>query len=117
VVEARRRLIVTNHRVVNGVDVVLVGFPILKDGRVVNDKRSYFDGVDLITVIDRSPRRDLALIQLATGQLAGVVEADMPDDRATAAGRWSTIAASWSRWSKDPIRMHGRSVSSLSAKL
>ena len=68
VVDARRRLIVTNHHVVDGVDVVRVGFPIMKDGRVVNDTRFYFNGVDLITgtVIDRSPQRDLALIQLAT---------------------------------------------------
>jgi tetratricopeptide (TPR) repeat protein len=67
VVEARRRLIVTNHHVVDGVDVVGVVFPILKDGRVVNDARAYWNGVDRITgtVIDRSPRRDLALIQLA----------------------------------------------------
>ena len=68
VVDARRRLIVTNHHVVDGVDVVRVGFPIMKDGRVVNDARAYLNGVDLITgtVIDRSPQRDLALIQLAT---------------------------------------------------
>src|SRR5262245_35763932 len=64
VVDARRRLIVTNHHVVDGVDVVRVGFPIMKDGRVVNDPRFYFNGVDLITgtVIDRSPQCDLALV-------------------------------------------------------
>jgi S1-C subfamily serine protease len=61
VVDARRRLIVTNHHVVDGVDVVYVSFPMMKNGRVVDD------GVDLITgtVIDRSLQRDLALIQLA----------------------------------------------------
>jgi tetratricopeptide (TPR) repeat protein len=65
VVDARRRLIVTNHHVVDGFDVVRVGFPIMKDGRIVNDER-----VDLITgtVIDRSKQRDLALILLATLQ-------------------------------------------------
>jgi S1-C subfamily serine protease len=63
VVDARRRLIVTNQHVVDSVDVVHVGFPMMKDGRVVDDER-----VDLITgtIIDRSPQRDLALIQLAT---------------------------------------------------
>src|SRR4029079_124364 len=68
VVDVRRRLVVTNHPVVDGVDVVRVGFPIMKDGRVVNDKSSHFTGHDLITgtVIARSPQRDLALIQLAT---------------------------------------------------
>jgi tetratricopeptide (TPR) repeat protein/S1-C subfamily serine protease len=67
VVEARRRLIVTNHHVVDGVDVVGVVFPILKDGRVVNDASAYWKRVDRITgtVIDRSPQCDLALIQLA----------------------------------------------------
>jgi tetratricopeptide (TPR) repeat protein len=68
VVDARRRLIVTNHHVVDGADVVRVGFPIMQGGRVVNDKRFYFNRDDLITgtVIDRSRQRDLALIQLAT---------------------------------------------------
>jgi tetratricopeptide (TPR) repeat protein len=68
VVEGRRRLIVTNHHVVDGVDVVGVVFPILQDGRVVNDAVAYRNAVDRITatVIDRSPQCDLALIQLAT---------------------------------------------------
>jgi S1-C subfamily serine protease len=59
VVDARRRLIVTNHHVVDGVDVVRVGFPIMKDGRVVNDNRSYFNGDNLIagTVQVSPPRR------------------------------------------------------------
>jgi tetratricopeptide (TPR) repeat protein len=67
VVDAPRRLVVTNHHVVDGVDGVGVVFPIMKDGRVVNDQRTYMNGVERIsgTVIDRSPRRDLALIQLA----------------------------------------------------
>jgi tetratricopeptide (TPR) repeat protein/S1-C subfamily serine protease len=68
VADARRRLIVTNHHVVDGVDVVGVVFPILKDGRVVNDERAYWNGAERITgtVVDRSPQRDLALIQLTT---------------------------------------------------
>jgi tetratricopeptide (TPR) repeat protein/S1-C subfamily serine protease len=68
VVEGRRRLIVTNHHVIDGVDDVGVVFPILKDGRVVNDASAYRNGIDRITgtVIDRSPRCDLTLIQLAT---------------------------------------------------
>jgi tetratricopeptide (TPR) repeat protein len=68
VVDARRGLIMTNHHVVDGVDVVRAGFPIVKDGRVVSDEKSYLDEGHLITgtVIDRSPQRDLALIQLAT---------------------------------------------------
>jgi tetratricopeptide (TPR) repeat protein len=67
VIEGRRRLIVTNHHVVDGVDVVDVVFPILKDGRVVNDASDYVKRVDRIigTVIDRNPQCDLALIQLA----------------------------------------------------
>jgi tetratricopeptide (TPR) repeat protein/S1-C subfamily serine protease len=67
VVEGRRRLIVTNHHVIDGIDVVDVVFPILKDGRVVNDASAYWKRVDRITgtVIDRSPQCDLALIQLA----------------------------------------------------
>jgi tetratricopeptide (TPR) repeat protein/S1-C subfamily serine protease len=68
VVDASRRLILTNHHVVDGADVVGVAFPILKGGRVVNDEMAYRNGADRITgtVVDRSPRRDLALIQLAT---------------------------------------------------
>jgi S1-C subfamily serine protease len=55
VVEGHRQLIVTNHHVVDGVDVVDVVFPILKDGRVVNDASAYWKRVDRITgtVIDR----------------------------------------------------------------
>jgi tetratricopeptide (TPR) repeat protein len=68
VVDASRRLIVTNHHVVDGVDLVGVVFPIVKNGRVVNDERAYRYELGRIngTVIDRSPRCDLALIQLAT---------------------------------------------------
>jgi tetratricopeptide (TPR) repeat protein/S1-C subfamily serine protease len=68
VVDARRRLVMTNHHVVEDVDVVSVVFPIMKDGRVVNDEAAYRNAVNRIagTVIDRSPRCDLALIQLAT---------------------------------------------------
>src|SRR5262249_14052652 len=53
-------------------------------GRVVNDERFYFNGVDLITgiVIDRSPKHDLALIQLATIPAAApavTLAAESPD--------------------------------------
>jgi tetratricopeptide (TPR) repeat protein len=67
VVDVGRRLIVTNHHVVEGVDTVGVVFPIMKGGRVVNDERAYRNKADRIvgTVIDSSPRPDLALIQLA----------------------------------------------------
>jgi tetratricopeptide (TPR) repeat protein len=66
VVDERRRLMVTNHHVVDGVDVVEVVFPIVKNGRVINDASAYRNMADRITgnVIDRSPRRDLALVQL-----------------------------------------------------
>src|SRR5262245_8082571 len=67
VVDVPRRLIVTNHHVVEGVDNVGIVFPIMKGGRVVNDERAYRNRADRIsgTVIDSSPRPDLALIQLA----------------------------------------------------
>jgi tetratricopeptide (TPR) repeat protein/S1-C subfamily serine protease len=67
VVDASRRLVVTNHHVVDGVDFVSVVFPIVKDSRVVNDPQAYRNEIGRITgtVIDRSPRCDLALIQLA----------------------------------------------------
>jgi tetratricopeptide (TPR) repeat protein len=66
VVDARRRLIVTNDHVLEGIDSVRVAFPAVKDGRVVNDAEFYFEGGKLITstVIDSSRQRDLALVQL-----------------------------------------------------
>jgi tetratricopeptide (TPR) repeat protein len=66
VIEGGRRLIVTNHHVVDGFDVVDVFFPIMKDGRAVNDASVYWNQADRITgtVIDRNAQCDLALIQL-----------------------------------------------------
>src|SRR5262249_49306108 len=65
--DTRRRLIVTTDHVVDGIDFVRVPFPTMKDGRAVNDFKSYLNNVEVITgtVIDRSPQCDLALIQLA----------------------------------------------------
>jgi tetratricopeptide (TPR) repeat protein len=84
VVDALRRLIVTNHHVVDDVDVVGVVFPILKNGRAVNDERVYQNVADRIngTVIDRSRERDLALIQLArlpASAPALALAAEVPD--------------------------------------
>jgi tetratricopeptide (TPR) repeat protein len=68
VIDAPRRLIVTNHHVIDGFDVVDVVFPILKDGRAIDDADFYLKKVTRITgtVIDRNAQCDLALIQLAT---------------------------------------------------
>jgi tetratricopeptide (TPR) repeat protein len=65
VADAQRRLIVTNDHVVKGADSVLVFFPAVNDGRVVKDM-DFYKAVKPIsgTVIDCSPQRDLALIQL-----------------------------------------------------
>jgi hypothetical protein len=92
VVDTRRRLIVTNHHVIDGVDVVGVVFPILKDGKVVNDESTYLKRAERITGWPPWSRR----ICHST--------------KATAAVRWSTIAASSSRWSKDTVRKHVWSV-------
>jgi tetratricopeptide (TPR) repeat protein len=68
VIDTRQRLIITNDHVVADVDSVRIFFPAMKDDRVVGDPKYYLEHVEPIagTVVDRSPQRDLAIIQLSS---------------------------------------------------
>lgn len=65
VVDAERRLMVTNDHVISGQDVVWVVFPKYADGKLVREETGYAGdkGVKAV-VIDRDRTRDLAVIQL-----------------------------------------------------
>ena len=65
VLDAERKLMVTNDHVVQGQDVVWVVFPKYKDGKLVRERAEY-DGEKGVkaTVVDRDRGRDLAVIQL-----------------------------------------------------
>jgi tetratricopeptide (TPR) repeat protein len=64
-VDAERKLLVTNHHVVGNALVVRVTFPKFRDGKVISDARSYPAKEALAArVLDSDPRRDLAILQL-----------------------------------------------------
>lgn len=84
VLDAGRRLMVTNDHVVSGQDVVWVIFPKYKDGKLVREESEYRGekGVKA-TVIDRDRTRDLAVIQLDSlpdGITALPLAADEPEE-------------------------------------
>jgi tetratricopeptide (TPR) repeat protein len=80
VIDADRRLMVTNDHVVNGADEVRVLFPKHKDGKLVREEVAYQTehGVRAV-VIDRDRTRDLAMIQLDSLP-AGAVALKLADD-------------------------------------
>jgi len=65
-IDARRRLVSTNHHVVDYGEKVIVFFPIVKDGRVVQDRETYLREGEKIPgrVVAKDASKDLALIQL-----------------------------------------------------
>lgn len=65
IIDLDRKLMVTNHHVVDGQDTVWVIFPEFKDGKLIREESHYAKqkGVKA-TVIDRDYTRDLAVIQL-----------------------------------------------------
>lgn len=84
VLDAGRRLMVTNDHVVAGQDTVWVVFPKFKDGKLLRQEADYAGekGVKA-TVIDRDFTRDLAVIQLETlpeGIVALPMAAEEPDE-------------------------------------
>lgn len=84
VLDAERKLMVTNDHVVAGQDVVWVIFPKYKDGKLVREESEYRGekGVKA-TVIDRDRTRDLAVIQLESlpeGIVALPLAAEEPEE-------------------------------------
>lgn len=84
VLDAERRLMVTNDHVVAGQDTVWVVFPKFKDGKLLRQQSDYAGekGVKA-TVIDRDHTRDLAVIQLDTlpdGIVALPMAAEEPEE-------------------------------------
>lgn len=87
VLDAGRKLMVTNDHVVAGQDTVWVIFPKYKDGKLVRERAEYDreKGVKA-TVIDRDRTRDLAVIQLDSlpdGIVALPLAADEPEETDT----------------------------------
>lgn len=84
ILDAEKRLMVTNHHVVDGHDTVTVTFPVWKDGKLVTSEAAYKDAPRVkAVVIDRDRRRDLALIQvesIPTGMHALPLAAEEPDE-------------------------------------
>lgn len=68
VIDADRRLVITNHHVVGDANRVEVVFPEVHDGLPVQEMAYYYDLLEdhpiRARVIDSDPKRDLALIQL-----------------------------------------------------
>jgi len=66
VLDKEKRLIVTNHHVVDGFDEVKVFFPVKKGDNVLTDPNWYVQTVKPIAgrVIDRNKHQDLSIIQL-----------------------------------------------------
>lgn len=66
IVDRGRRLVVTNHHVVQNVDEVKVFFPAYEEGSLVTDKTRYARdfGSQTAKVIDSNPEKDLAIIQI-----------------------------------------------------
>lgn len=67
VLDAQRRLIVTNEHVVQNSEIVEVNFPTLENGKLMVEPRDYVNGRHTIrgTVIAVDGERDLAIVQLA----------------------------------------------------
>lgn len=84
VLDAERKLMVTNDHVVSGQDTVWVVFPKYKDGKLVRERAEYdADKGVKATVIDRDRTRDLAVIQLESlpeGITALPLAADEPEE-------------------------------------
>jgi tetratricopeptide (TPR) repeat protein len=75
VVDQAHRLLVTNQHVVGNDDRVMVIFPLVKDGKVVAEKKAYKDERGLrARVVDTDVARDLAVIQLLDALPAGTGE-------------------------------------------
>ena len=65
ILDAEKKLMVTNDHVVEGTDVVDVIFPVWKDGKLVREEVAYNSAPRVKgIVIDRDRNRDLALIKL-----------------------------------------------------
>src|SRR5437879_556889 len=65
VVDAKEKLLVTNHHVVEDRDKVYVIFPEYKDGRLVVERSEYKDNRGYrAKIIDTDVTRDLAVVQL-----------------------------------------------------
>jgi tetratricopeptide (TPR) repeat protein len=66
VVDRERKMIVTNHHVVDGADRVFVYFPVYQDDQVIPDRNYYLEKADryLGRVLDSESKRDLAVIEL-----------------------------------------------------
>lgn len=87
VLDAGRKLMVTNDHVVAGQDTVWVLFPKYKEGKLVRERAEYDAEKGIkATVIDRDRTRDLAVIQLDTlpdGIAALPLAADEPEETDT----------------------------------
>lgn len=68
VLDAERRLVITNHHVIEGAKTINVYFPVKRKGEWVNELRYYklFVPPSKATVIASTKKRDLALLQLSS---------------------------------------------------
>lgn len=65
ILDLDKKLMVTNHHVVDGADEVVVTFPMWKDGKLVTSEAAYLTAPKVkATVIDRDANRDLAVIRV-----------------------------------------------------
>ncbi len=107
VVDKARKLLVTNHHVVENVDVVNVIFPVYPDeeasktGRPLSSKEDYRSRLGLSArVVDTDAERDLAVIQLevlpeGVEELPLAVESASPGDRVHSVGNPASSDALW----------------------
>jgi tetratricopeptide (TPR) repeat protein len=73
VVDAERKLLVTNHHVVGNHATVHVTFPEYRQGKVISDKRHYqFEHALPAVVLDSDPHSDLAIVKLKAPLPRGV---------------------------------------------
>jgi tetratricopeptide (TPR) repeat protein len=96
------RLLVTNYHVVEAQDTVLICFPVYRKGRVVAERGFYAAHARPIRgkVIDGDPRRDLALVELASlpaevEALPLAAESPGPGDRVHSVGNPGASGALW----------------------
>ncbi|MBY0523527.1 MAG: serine protease [Gemmataceae bacterium] len=102
VVDLERKLVVTNHHVVENEDKVTIIFPVFKNGKLVVEKTAYADERGVRgKVLDTDVARDLAVIQIidplpeGTGELKLAADSAEPSDRVHSIGNPGASDGLW----------------------
>lgn len=102
VVDAEKKLVVTNHHVVLNADRVLVLLPTYKNGKLVSEKSAYKDDRGVrAKVIDTDVARDLAILQIidplpeGPGEVKLAADSADPSDRVHSVGNPGASDALW----------------------